>query len=860
MDEAEDGATRVEQRAGAQHPRPALTRPVHVADRPTPRLRRAQDLLDLVLSALGIATVWAFGLWASATTQGVTQDVRNFGVVRDVMLLPVTVIEGLVILVAPVTVIIGIALRRRFTDLLVTLLGALASALVGWGLLMVAEHLPRAATAPLRVTTGIILDPNGNQVTHTAVALNLVVVTLAALLTCAGEATSMRSIRWSWTGLWIITLLWVVRASMTLPAALVSLLIGRALGCAVRWGVGFRDQRGGAEEIVRALLGLGILPSRIVRTDLDTEETPLPAWALTVDEEGHVMRAGLRLAPVSLSLAHAPTRDGHRHYDAWDEDGRPLTLTLLDPGRDIAVTLRDVWNNLRLRGISRWIAPSLKATAERSTLTALTALGAGVRLPEPLGLARAGTSILMVSRAMPPTRRLVDLPAEEVTDALVDEVWAQLLAAHGKGVAHRNLTPDTVRVGEDGDVWILDWDQGEVATTDLNRHIDLAQMLALLATTIGVERALAALARATDPRTLAAVAPVLQPPVMPTPLAARLREARKDQGDLLQALRGGIVAEGDEAEAPLLDLRRFSPRTLVSVALLFFALVTVLGSLNFTEIRATVSGADPVWIGVAFALACLTWLGGGITLVAFTPARLRLRDAVLTQVAASLVTVVAPAGVGPAALNLRYLARQRVSTALAVTTVTLQQITQFLAMVLVLLLIVFFSDDSLSVTVPYSTIGAVVGVLVGIVALVLAVPPLRRLVWTKLGPTLTQVWPRVMWVVAQPRRIAAIVLGNVVMNLGFIGAFWASLRSMGGSLGLKTLSVTYLASNSLGSVIPSPGGIGPVEATLTGGLQVAGVPLSIALAAAIMYRLVTFYGRIPFGWVAMKVMERRGLL
>ncbi len=38
----------------------------------------------------------------------------------------------------------------------------------------------------------------------------------------------------------------------------------------------------------------------------------------------------------------------------------------------------------------------------------------------------------------------------------------------------------------------------------------------------------------------------------------------------------------------------------------------------------------------------------------------------------------------------------------------------------------------------------------------------------------------------------------------------------------------------------------PVEAALTGGLQeVAGIAVSMALPTAIIYRLVTFYGRAP---------------
>ena len=98
------------------------------------------------------------------------------------------------------------------------------------------------------------------------------------------------------------------------------------------------------------------------------------------------------------------------------------------------------------------------------------------------------------------------------------------------------------------------------------------------------------------------------------------------------------------------------------------------------------------------------------------------------------------------------------------------------------------------------------------------------------------------------------------MNIGFIGAFWASMRAVGVELPLSSATVVYLTANSLGSVVPSPGGIGAVEAALTAGLQVAGVPLGAALPVAVVYRVVTFYGRVPLGWVALNFMQKRDLL
>ena len=87
------------------------------------------------------------------------------------------------------------------------------------------------------------------------------------------------------------------------------------------------------------------------------------------------------------------------------------------------------------------------------------------------------------------------------------------------------------------------------------------------------------------------------------------------------------------------------------------------------------------------------------------------------------------------------------------------------------------------------------------------------------------------------------------MNIGYVGAFWTAMVAMGGSLNFSTVAITYLTANAAGSFIPSPGGIGTVETALTSGLTVAGVSSSVAIATALLYRLVTFYWAHPV-WVA----------
>lgn len=828
-----------------------LPRPVYIADRITSVRRRREDAVDVVISLVAIFFIWTIGALASATTRGVTMDVLSFQLVRKILILPVSITEGLIILTTPILVIVSLALRRRLQAIIQVLATSLVAAVGGWIIILLTGLLPSELTAPLSVDRA--LATQGSQ-TGIAIAINLVIVTLCALFTSAGEAQSMKAIKWGWTGLWIILILGVLRSSMTLPVAFISVFLGRAFGSGSRWIMGYDDQRAKGAKLVEALLGIGITPSRIVRTDLDTTEEPLATWAVAEDSRGHLTQMPADLGDMGVTVTRHPGQDHYRHYQAWSDTGLAYELIAMDPGQELTGTLLEMWNNLRLRGISRWVSPSLKAQAERSSFTTLQALRAGVFTQEPIGIASASDSIILVMSALPPTTPLTEL-GEAATDEVLDRAWEQLHFAHARGISHRALTPEAVVVDSSSDVWLLDWDSGEVATTELNQSIDIAQMLVLTALAVGPERALEAGRRCVGEETLIACAPVIQKPVLPASINQRLRRS-----DLLSELRAALVGDSEAETAPTADLQRFRPRTIFTIAVAFIAVFIVVGSLNFSDIVTTVKSANPWWMLASAVLACLIWVGSAVPLVALSPEKLSLRETLIAQVAASIITIVAPAGVGPAALNLRYLRKRRVPTAMAVTTVTLMQISQALITIILLLIVMVIAGSSLSVSVPYGTILGVVAVVMVAVGVIVAVPKVRRWIWAKIQPTWQQVYPRLLWIIGQPRRLAAVVGGNLLMNIGYVGAFWTALLAMGGSLNFSTVSITYLTANAAGSFIPSPGGIGTVETALTSGLTVAGISSSVAIATALLYRLVTFYGRIPFGWLAMKYMEKKDMI
>jgi glycosyltransferase 2 family protein len=69
-----------------------------------------------------------------------------------------------------------------------------------------------------------------------------------------------------------------------------------------------------------------------------------------------------------------------------------------------------------------------------------------------------------------------------------------------------------------------------------------------------------------------------------------------------------------------------------------------------------------------------------------------------------------------------------------------------------------------------------------------------------------------------------------------------------------------VATSLLQGVIPIPGGIGVTEAVMTGFLVALGVEESIAFAATVSYRVITFYLPAFEGFFAMRWLEKNKYL
>ena len=454
-------------------------------------------------------------------------------------------------------------------------------------------------------------------------------------------------------------------------------------------------------------------------------------------------------------------------------------------------------------------------------------------------------------------RSFSSLSPSDISDEQLRAAWSQLLKAHQNGLAHRNINADNLCLGADGSLYFLNWSDGEVAASKMSILIDQVQLLVLTSLYLGKDRAVAAMRAVVPASQIEAMVPVLQTLALPSATRQKLRKS-----PLLATLRQELFspAKSDPTPVPRAQLRRFSYSSLLFTALGVMAVLIILGSLNFKEIYTTISTANVWWIliGAFFAIAMSS--GQALSLQAVTPNRLGYGELFLLQLAGSVTSLVVPAGVGVGALNLRYLTKKQMTGALALATVSLMQLFQFVITVALLAVMVMFTGTSMNVRLPSSTVLATVLSIVALLVAAMAVPQVRKWIWAKVQPTFRQVWPRLIWITSSPRRMALTTVGCLMQTGLQVAAFYCALAAFGYHLPIATITVTFLVSNTLGSMIPTPGGLGPVEAALTAGLQVAGVPGAIALSGALLYRLLTFWMRAPIGWLAMRYLQRRDVL
>ena len=291
------------------------------------------------------------------------------------------------------------------------------------------------------------------------------------------------------------------------------------------------------------------------------------------------------------------------------------------------------------------------------------------------------------------------------------------------------------------------------------------------------------------------------------------------------------------------------------------AVVLLSRRLGAADLGTRLHAARLGWVAVAVVVSVLPVLGATLSLAALTPGRLPFGRTALVQLATSFVNLVTPASAGGLALNVRYLHRRRLPTASAVAVVGIVQTTSVLvtAVVVVTLLPIAGRDVDLPGPPPWPVVLVAAAALVLGTVTLRAWPPGRAWVGRHLAAPTRRAWPQLRATLADPGRVTTAVAGHLAVTAGFTGTLGASMAAFGGSGSLLLVTLVVVGSSAVAGAVPVPGGIGAAEAALlTGLVTVVGIDAPTALSAVLLYRLVTFWSRVPIGWVALVLLRRHG--
>jgi glycosyltransferase 2 family protein len=785
---------------------------VRVEDHLARRIRKPIDLMRCLVSCIEIILLAAIGVAASAAATGIETDI--VGASRRLphaLLTAARPVALFALLLLPVALAVRELVRRRPRRLA----EAVATGVLAVGAVALANTLLQHSAAS-QLYHAITMSRTASH----APPLDGYLAGLAAYTTMIGLSGRPRWLTATWLTFGLYAVVNLAALQTTVISLLIALLIGRAIGLGVRYGAGTTSQRPTAEKIAAALGS----------ADCELLE--------------------IRRVP--------PAGHESRRYAATARGGDPLDVRVYDRDQEAAGAIYRLYRSVRLEDQVSHIAPlSLDRLVERRALLSYATEEAGVRTPRLRAVVQVGPEAAALAYEHHDGTTLAEQDPGP-TDAELGRVWDAVLQLHAHRVTHRALTADRILfTGDDGQVMLLDPGNGDVAAGDLQLRLDVAQLIAEFALRVGPDRAADLALEKFGADQLVAVVPLLQPIV----LYPSTRAAVRHHKDVLPALRKRLLDAAPGGEVSPVRLERIRPRTLLTLLASVVAVYLLAGELARASLGSVLRSADWRWGIAALGLSALTYVGAASSLTGFVTDRLSFPRTILAQLAGSFVTLVTPAAVGGVALNIRYLQRRKVPAAVAAASVGVSQVVAFVLHILLLVVFAALAGTAQGHSIrPPNWVYFVLAGLVAVALVILAIPAGRRLLRARLAPTFGQVIPRLLEVAQQPRKLAEGIGGALLLSLAYISCLDVCVRALGGSAPFATVAVVYLTGSALGSIVPTPGGLGAVEAALTAGLRAAGVAGTIAVSAVLLFRLATFWLPVPAGWVALKYLEREQAL
>ena len=521
--------------------------------------------------------------------------------------------------------------------------------------------------------------------------------------------------------------------------------------------------------------------------------------------------------------------------------------------RDAKVAAK-AWHRLMYREPGVTVFGSRLQQVEHIGYTLFLAEHAGVHAPHVVRTGIGGPDAAVLVTTPVDGTRLGDLEDAQITDEVLDALWAEVKTLHAAGITHGELDPLRIVVS-DGHVALDDFSEADATTQQFWMDQDVAAALVATALRVGNERAIAAAVRALGKERVGEVLPVVQPAAVPAATTTGVKHLNKT----LKALRDeAATATGTEEVKPL-QIRRLTWANIGILAGVLLALAIAIPSLegvDWASVQSEFENADWGWVMLAAVMYPIIPISWATALMGCVNQDLPFVPTVLTQLACSFLNLITPNGIGGTALQLDYLHKQGVPVASGGSAMVLSTgVGGAIQMVLFLIAaaITATAIDTSSSSSDNASLWAI-AIVAALIGVVLFIPKIRGKVVPAVKRAASDIWA----VLRNPKKAVRLFGGDLSGNLIYPAILGICLLAFHQRLDFAQLMVVQIGAGMLGNVAPVPGGIGVQEAALTAGLTSFGIPPNAALATVLTFRAITFAIPPIFGFFTLRWLRAKG--
>jgi undecaprenyl-diphosphatase len=485
----------------------------------------------------------------------------------------------------------------------------------------------------------------------------------------------------------------------------------------------------------------------------------------------------------------------------------------------------------------------------------LWAKQAGVRVANVTNIQKYGSYWLLIQE------KINAIPLSEhghiLQKSLVD-TWVQVKKLHTANIAHRDLRASNIMIDKKGRALIIDYGFTEISASAKRQHMDNAELLMSMSLVVGVDRTVAAAKKGIGKKQLALALPYLQTAVFSGPTTKLLKGNKGLLADLKNRITDELDIKEEVDEANILRINRRKAINLVLLAIFVYVVAPQFGV--FKDSVATTEIKEPLWLLPLAISSISTYFFTGIIYSALAPVPLKIRDSSLVQLAASFVSKVLPGGLGSTTLNAKYMVKAGMDAIETSTVISAQALIGFIMFIVPLSLLLALNGANI-LKLVHIDVNPKVAIIVALsgamgAATVLILPKFRTIAVSKLTSALESIRN----ISVAPRELTVASIASLAVTAAYVFCLYAALQSVGANIGISTAIIVYATAIIAKSAVPTPGGLGPVEAAMIATLITFGLDKGSAVSAVLIYRLGTFWIPIPLSLLAYRIIGRLKLI